>query len=86
MAEELNAPSLHRLLEFLDELRSEQLAFELSAPRSGAVMVQVALPRERWEIEFFADGSIEVDRFVGLEGVQGSEHLRAFWLAALAED
>ncbi|RUT10098.1 hypothetical protein DSM106972_005930 [Dulcicalothrix desertica PCC 7102] len=27
-------------------------------------MVMVAIPGQRWEIEFFNDGSIEVERFI----------------------
>jgi pimeloyl-ACP methyl ester carboxylesterase len=31
--------------------------------RSGAITAQFALPGERWELEFLADGTVEVERF-----------------------
>jgi hypothetical protein len=36
-------------------------------------MVEVAVPGERWEIEFFADGHLEVEVFGKSEGVIGGE-------------
>ncbi|WP_265333575.1 hypothetical protein [Paenibacillus sp. P13VS] len=27
-------------------------------------MIEVAVPRQRWEIEFLEDGSVEVDKFI----------------------
>ena len=38
-------------------------------------MVLVAVPGERWEIEFLADGSIEVERFISDGGIYGEEAL-----------
>ncbi len=70
---------LQRLLEFLGQLRDHEIGFRLSAPRREAIMVEVALPRERWEIEFFDDGHVETDRFIGSEGVQSGPGLRDFW-------
>jgi hypothetical protein len=32
--------------------------------RDEALMMSVAVPGERWEIEFFDDGTIELERFV----------------------
>jgi hypothetical protein len=38
-------------------------------------MVEVAVPGERWEIEFHEDGEIGVERFVSAGGVQSSDTL-----------
>lgn len=27
-------------------------------------MVEIAVPGQRWEVEFFADGNIEVEKFI----------------------
>ena len=35
-------------------------------------MVLLAVPGERWEVEFFADGSVEVEVFCELGGCAGS--------------
>jgi hypothetical protein len=36
-------------------------------------MVNVAVAGERWEVEFFEDGSVEVERFVSSGGINGEE-------------
>jgi hypothetical protein len=36
-------------------------------------MVLVTVPGERWEVEFFADGSIEVERFISNGEICGEE-------------
>ena len=37
----------------------------------GAITVHVtASATERWEVEFFDDGSVEIERFASLEGVE----------------
>jgi hypothetical protein len=33
--------------------------------RPEAIRVTLDIPREHWEIEFFPDGHIELERFVG---------------------
>jgi len=38
-------------------------------------MVSVAVPGERWEIEFSDDGDVDVERFVSTDGVRGKESL-----------
>lgn len=52
-----------RLLEFLDRLDDARLVYTLAHMRDS-VMISVAVPGERWEIEFLADSEIEVERFI----------------------
>ena len=40
-------------------------------------MVVVAVPGQRLEIEFFADGQVEVERFVSPDAIEGAEALAA---------
>jgi len=51
------------LFSFLQELRQTKIHYRLSDPRDDAIMVEVAVPGERWEIEFSEDGSVEVEVF-----------------------
>ena len=51
------------LFSFLQELRQAKIHYRLSDPRDDAIMVEVAVPGERWEIEFSEDGSVEVEVF-----------------------
>ncbi len=52
-----------RLTDFLNRLREAKIHFTLASFRDDTVMVQLAVPGERWEVEFFTDGSVEVERF-----------------------
>ncbi len=67
------------LFAFLQALEDRKIHFELGRHRQDTVMVKVAVPGERWEIEFFDDGNIEVEVFrsvgEGLEGRQALERL-----------
>jgi hypothetical protein len=38
-------------------------------------MVEVAVPGERWEVEFLSDGSVDVERFVSTGTVCGEDAL-----------
>ena len=38
----------------------------------GSVMVEIALPGWRWEIEFMADGALEIERFQSVASAQVS--------------
>jgi hypothetical protein len=57
--------SLQKLLDFLNQLEQKKIYFTLARCRSEAIMVRVDVPGERWEIEYFADGHVEVEVFRG---------------------
>lgn len=54
---------LSKLTDFLDRLDSADIHYSLASVREGAVMVGVTVPGERWEIEFMADGDVEIEVF-----------------------
>lgn len=64
-----------QLLDFLGQLNRAQISYTLAHNRDEAIMVLIAVPGARWEVEFFADGSVEVEVFVSSGGVQGPELL-----------
>ncbi len=64
-----------RLTTFLGELERTGIRYTLAHNRDGAIMVIVAAPGERWEIEFLEDGTLEVERFVSEGQVCGEEAL-----------
>lgn len=64
-----------RLLSFLSNLEDKKIAYSLNHIRDEAVMVELAVPGERWEIEFLSDGSVEVERFVSTGSLCGEEAL-----------
>ena len=51
------------LTSFLDRLDDADIHYALSSVREGAILVTVSIPDERWEVEFMADGEIEVEIF-----------------------
>jgi hypothetical protein len=70
-----NPATIGDLLDLLDRLKAAHIYYRLDDATEGAVMVQVAVPGERWEIEMHEDGRISVEVFVSSAGVQGSELL-----------
>jgi hypothetical protein len=66
----------HNLTTFLKQLEKANLHYTLASHRDDAIMVLVTVPGERWEIEFFGDGAIEVERFISNGEICGEETLR----------
>ena len=56
--------TLSKLLSFLCRLEGSKIAYHIEHNREDAIMVTVAVPGQRWEIEFFDDGSVEVEKFI----------------------
>jgi hypothetical protein len=54
--------SLEQLLQFISQLQDGRIQFDLKCVRD-AIMVAVRSPNTYYEIEFFADGHIEVQTF-----------------------
>jgi len=50
------------LVEFLDALDQRRAAFRLNRVRD-AILVEIATPGRRWEVEFMDGGGVEVERF-----------------------
>lgn len=54
---------LAKLTGFLDRLDEADIHYDLSSVREESVRVGATLPGERWEVEFHADGDVEVEIF-----------------------
>ncbi len=70
--------SLQKLLDFLTRLESHGIYNTLACHRTEAIMVRIDVPGERWEVEFFADGHVEVEVFTSggpCHGLEGEEAL-----------
>jgi len=63
------------LLKFLSRLKESNIYFKLEYIREETIMVDVTVPGQRWEIEFFDDGSIKVERFASIRGIESSDIL-----------
>lgn len=51
------------LAAFLARLRSANIFHRLRDTRDDAISVDVAVPGERWEVDFLVDGSVEIEVF-----------------------
>ncbi len=73
---------LQKVIDFLERLRAADIAFRLDSVRE-AIMVEVMIPGEHWEVEFFPDGHVEVEVYTsdgteaGLEDESSLERLFA---------
>jgi hypothetical protein len=64
-----------RLLSFLNGLRDGKIFYRLSQHRDDAIMVEVTVPGERWEVEFMEDGTVEAEVFRSNGEIHGEEVL-----------
>ncbi len=53
---------LRELIAFIQQLDEAKLWYRLECVRD-AILVMVSTPGTRWEVEFFEDGRVEVERF-----------------------
>lgn len=54
---------MEKLLIFLERLEANRIYYRLNKVRDS-ILIEVAVPGERWEVEFFKDDHIEVERFL----------------------
>lgn len=61
------------LLRFLNRLEEHKIYYKLGKVRNDAIMVEVVVPGERWEVEFMEDGTVGVEKFLSDGGVRYDE-------------
>lgn len=54
---------MHKLISFLNDLEERNLFYRLSKHSDHTIMVEIAVPGERWEVEFWEDGRVVTERF-----------------------
>ncbi len=64
-----------RLIDLLNRLDGAHIYYKLDHTRPDSVMVDVAVPGWRWEVEFMADGSLDIERYRSVEGVENDPAL-----------
>lgn len=47
---------LKELIDFLNQLEDRKIYYRLNKIRTESIMVEVAVPGQRWEVEFMDDG------------------------------
>ena len=67
------------LLGFLSRLDDHHVPYSLGSVRPEAIMVQFSLPGERWEVEFLAGGTVEIERFRSDGQIADESALDGLW-------
>lgn len=70
-----NSFELGNLLDFLNHLEDYKIYYKLNKIRKEALMIEIVLPGQRWEVEFLGDGRIEVEKFISDEGYDDESEL-----------
>ena len=69
---------MEKLLEFLNELEAKKIYYKLNKVRD-AIMVEIAVPGERWEVEFFDDGTVEIEKFISSGKIFGEKEFETLF-------
>jgi len=54
---------LQKLIVFLTKLDENKIYYRLNKVRDS-IMVEIAVPGQRWEVEFMSDGTMEIEKFI----------------------
>ena len=55
---------LKEFIAILNKLEENSVFYKLNKVRNEAIMVEVAVPGQRWEIEFVEDGTVDIEKFI----------------------
>ncbi len=55
---------LKEFINFLNKLEESSIFYKLNKVRNESIMVEVAVPGQRWEIEFMEDGTVDIEKFI----------------------
>jgi len=64
-----------KLFDLLNKLEKEKIPYQLAHVRENALMVQIATPGARWEIEFTDGGTIEIEKFISDGAIRGEDSM-----------
>ena len=75
---------LNVLIEFLEKLEEKKIYYKLNKTRIDTIMVEVAVPGQRWEIEFNTYGEdskfvIEIEKFISNGTLYGEQELETLF-------
>jgi hypothetical protein len=68
------------LIEILERLETHRIHYRLEHTRPESILVNIAVSGERWEVEFLADGGVEVERFASDGGISGAGALESIFV------
>ena len=68
---------LKEFISFLNKLEDNGIFYKLNKVRNEAVMVEVAIPGQRWEIEFLEDGTVDIEKFISDKDMYDANELKS---------
>lgn len=71
----MNTTVFTHLVAFLEKLDHQHISYTLAHYREDALSVLVAMPGERWEIDFLSDGAIEIEKFISTGEIYDAKEL-----------
>ncbi len=71
----MNTTIFTHLVAFLEKLDHQRISYTLAHNREDALTVLVAVPGERWEIDFKSDGSVDLEKFISTGEIYDAEGL-----------
>lgn len=71
--------AMEKLLAFLRRLESHHIYYRLDHPRDEAIMVTIDVPWQKWEVEFLADGEVEIEVFKSDGEIRNETELDRFF-------
>ncbi len=64
---------LRKIIAFANELEARKIHYELGKYSPEALMITIALPGGRYEVEFEVNGNITFEAFMSTDGVMWSD-------------
>ncbi|WP_432665879.1 hypothetical protein R9X47_06240 [Wukongibacter baidiensis] len=56
--------NMKKINDFLNSLDENRIYYRMNKIRPESIMIEVAVPGQRWEIEFIENDSIEIEKFI----------------------
>lgn len=70
---------LKEFISFLNKLEGNSIFLKLNKVRNEAIMVEVSVPGQRWEIEFLEDGTVDIEKFISDKGMYDVNELETLF-------
>ena len=70
---------MKKIIDFLNELEKRSIYYRINKIRDS-IMIEIAVPGQRWEVEFFNDEHIEIEKFISSGEIYDENELEVLLL------
>lgn len=70
---------LSEFIALLNKLEDNKIFYELKKHRREAIMIEVSVPGQHWEIECLDDGSVDIEKFIADGDMYDGEELETLF-------